>query len=225
MTFKEYFNDWVEVINAQELLKITNVLEKLQTTQSIEPCPTNVFKVFRKISLKNVKVIILGQDSYPQKGVATGIAFGNKSETKVLSPSLEILKEACINYEIPHGRIEFDNTLESWVDQGILLLNSALTCETNKPGSHTRLWRPFISSLLSNMSNLHTGCLYVLLGNQAQSFEPFINTKFNTIIKEKHPAYYARFNAKMPNKVFLEITNFVKQNYGENIEWYKEEVF
>ena len=49
--------------------------------------------------------------------------------------------------------VNFDETLESWATQGILMLNSALTCEVNKPGSHSLLWRPFISSLLQNLSN------------------------------------------------------------------------
>ena len=91
---------------------------------------------------------------YPQKGVATGILFGNKKEVleEDLSPSLKIIKEAVINFEIPHNNIIFDQTLENWAKQGILMINSALTVEMNKIGSHVMLWRPFISKLLKNLS-------------------------------------------------------------------------
>lgn len=222
MSIEEYFKEWLKVIDINELRKITNVLNNLYKTKSIQPHYKDVFRIFNILSLSDVKVIILGQDVYPQKDVSTGIAFGNRKETKNLSPSLEVLKEACINYEMPHGYIEFDSTLESWVNQGVLLLNSALTCYTNNPGSHTELWRPFMSRLLYNMSNLHTGCLYLLLGKQAQSYAEFINSNSNTIMVERHPAYYARMHKKMPYKVFLDINNFLDRNYGNKISWYTE---
>lgn len=139
-----------------------------------------------------------------------------------LSPSLEVIKEAAINYEIPHAPIRFDNTLESWARQGILMINSALTCEVNKVGSHVMLWRPFISKLLSNLSNSETGLLYVLFGNQAQTFEPYINKQTNNIIKVHHPAYYARTNTKMPYWVFTEINKVMKSLYNTSIKWYEE---
>lgn len=108
------------------------------------------------------KVVFLGQDPYPQKGVATGILFGNSEDTPEdrLSPSLQIVKEAAINYEIPHNRIEFDNTLESWAKQGILMINTALTCEV---GSHFELWKPFVSKLIHNLSYKNNGIVYLLI--------------------------------------------------------------
>lgn len=161
---------------------------------------------------------------YPQKGVATGILFGNKAEVNEdnLSPSLNIIKEAVINYEIPHNCIIFDQTLESWTKQGILMLNSALTVEMNKVGSHTMIWRPFIASLLKNLSLYDNGIIYVLFGRQAQTFKPYINKKLNYVFEIEHPAYFARNNVKMPYKFFINIKNKVKEIYSVPIEWYKE---
>lgn len=159
---------------------------------------------------------------YPQKGVATGVLFGNKEGTAELSPSLEVVKESSINYEIPHFPIKFDITLESWAKQGILMLNSALTCEMNKVGSHVMLWRPFISKLLYNLSNSNSGLVYVLFGDQAQTFEPYINKGLNSVIKVHHPAYYARTHTKMPYRVFTELNKLVKSNYGVPFKWYDE---
>ena len=81
------------------------------------------------------------------------------------------------------------------------------------------LWRPFIASLLKNLSTFNPGIMYVLFGNQAQTFEPYIN-KNNTILKVQHPAYYARTKTKMPYEVFTKIKQFIKNNYGEDISFF-----
>lgn len=219
MKYNQYFGDWVKVINKGILDSTINIINREYSSKTIEPKYTNVFKAFTLCSLNNLKIVFLGQDPYPQRGVATGILFGNKENT-TLSPSLEIIKEACIDNTVEHGKIEFDNTLESWGTQGILLLNSALTVERNKAGSHTSIWRPFISSLLSNISNTETGIVYVLFGNQAQTFTPYINSKFNTIIKVPHPAYYARTKQRMPSDLFKKLDELMLDKYGQKIKWY-----
>lgn len=161
---------------------------------------------------------------YPQKGVATGILFGNSEEVaeENLSPSLQIIKKAAINFEVTSDHIIFDSTLESWAKQGILMINSALTVEMNKIGSHVMLWRPFIAKLLKNLSYDKTSIVYVLFGRQAQTFKPYINEKTNYIIEIEHPAYYARTNTKMSSKVFEDVNNLVKEIYKVPIEWYKK---
>lgn len=221
MTFKEYFGDWLEVFNKNEFNKIIQILNTLYKSKSIVPEYKDVFKAFTLCNRKDCKVVFLGQDPYPQKGVATGILFGNKESTQELSPSLEIIKEAVINYEIPHSIINFDITLQSWAKQGILMLNSALTCELNKVGSHTMLWRPFISKFLQALSNSSFGIVYVLFGEQAKTFEPYINKRTNTIIKVQHPAYFARTHTKMPYALFKDINRIMKEKYNTYIEWYK----
>lgn len=215
MTIKEYFKDWLSLIDTNELYKALSKINK----NNICPEYHNIFRAFNLCDYRNCKVICIGQDPYPQKGVATGIAFGNKSNVSTLSPSLEVIKESVINFEIPHNLITFDQTLEDWEKQGVLMLNSSLTCEVNKIGSHTMIWRPFISKFLQNMTT--TGIIYVLFGKQAQSFKPYINTKFNDVIEVQHPAYFARTNTIMPD-VFKEINNLIYNKYKEKINWYYE---
>lgn len=224
MTIDEYFGDWMSVIDRQELNNIMSKLSIEYKKNLICPNQADVFRAFELCPLKDLKVVMLGQDPYPQKGVATGILFGNRKEVTEsnLSPSLSVIKEAVINYEITHYGLTFDNTLESWARQGILMLNSALTVEMNKVGSHTMLWRPFISKLLKNLSSYNTGIIYVLFGRQAQTFKPYINERFNHIFEVEHPAYFARSNKKMPHKLFTNISDTVKGIYGVPIEWYKE---
>lgn len=222
MSAKEYFKDWYDVIDMTEINKILNILNPLYQSKNITPAYQDIFKAFTLCDRKDCRIIMLGQDCYPQKGVATGLAFANREGTDKISPSLGVLKEACINYELPHEYIDFDVTLESWAKQGILLLNSALTCEVNRVGSHINLWRPFISKLLQKLSNVQPGILYVLFGNQAQSFLPYINTKANQVMKVRHPAYYARIGGKMPYAIFTDINNVIHGINGDKIIWYQE---
>ena len=224
MTLDEYFGDWMKVIDRAEL---SNVMAKVGQEYKRKPlCPiqSDVFKAFELCSLKDLKVVMLGQDPYPQKGVATGILFGNNKgiSNENLSPSLKVIKEAAINFEVPHNCIIFDQTLESWARQGILMLNSALTVEMNKVGSHTMLWRPFIAKLLKSLSEYNTAIIYVLFGRQAQSFKPYINDKLNHVMEIEHPAYFARNGTKMSHQLFIDISNKVKEIYGVPIKWYEE---
>ena len=168
--------------------------------------------------------MFLGQDPYPQKGVATGILFGNSLDTveENLSPSLQVIKEAAIDYTKSHNYpIEFDNSLESWAKQGILMINSALTVEVNKIGSHTAMWRPFISNFLATLSDYQPDILFVMFGQQAQTFIPYLK-KGSHILKENHPAYYARTNTRMSPEIFKEINRYLKAQYNEEVVWYKE---
>ena len=224
MTLDEYFGDWMKVIDRTEL---SNVMAKVGQEYKRKPlCPiqSDVFKAFELCSLKDLKIVMLGQDPYPQNGVATGILFGNNKEisNENLSSSLKVIKEAAINFEVPHNCIIFDQTLESWARQGILMLNSALTVEMNKVGSHTMLWRPFIAKLLKSLSEYNTAIIYVLFGRQAQSFKPYINDKLNYVIEIEHPAYFARNGTKMPHQLFIDISNKVKELYGVPLKWYEE---
>lgn len=226
MTIDEYFGDWMKVLDRKETVKIMNWLK---TTDSSTLCPSikNVFKAFKLCSYNECKVIFIGQDPFPQKGVAQGILFGNSSNTPEdkLSPSLKVIKESVINFDIPHNLITFDPTLESWAKQGILMLNSALTTEVGKVGIHTLKWRPFIGSFLKNMSEKNTGIIYVFFGSQAKSLNTYINNNNNYKLFIEHPAYYARLNKRMPSDIWYTVQKLVYNIYGTLIEWYKEETF
>ena len=226
MTIDEYFGDWMKVLDRKETVKIMNWLK---TTDSSTLCPSikNVFKAFKLCSYNECKVIFIGQDPFPQKGVAQGILFSNSSDTPEdkLSPSLKVVKESVINFDIPHNLITFDPTLESWAKQGILMLNSALTTEVGKVGIHTLKWRPFIGSFLKNMSEKNPGIIYVFFGSQAKSLNTYINNNNNYKLFIEHPAYYARLNKRMPSDIWYTVKKLVYNIYGTSIEWYKEETF
>ena len=225
MTIDEYFGDWMKVLDRNETMKIMGWLKNIN--QSIL-CPSikDVFKAFKLCPYNNCRVIFVGQDPYPQRGVAQGVLFGNSSDTpeNKLSPSLQVIKESVINFEIPHNLITFDPTLESWAKQGILMINSALTTEIDKVGIHMMKWRPFMIAFLKQMSMINPGIIYVLFGSQAQILEPYIS-KNNYVLKIEHPAYFARTNKKMPYHIWKDINKILYDLYGERVEWFKEEKF
>ena len=225
MTIDEYFGDWMKVLDRNETMKI---MGWLRTVNKETLCPNikDVFKAFKLCPYNKCRVIFVGQDPYPQRGVAQGVLFGNSSDTpeNKLSPSLQIIKESVINFEIPHNFITFDPTLESWAKQGILMINSALTTEVGKIGVHMLKWRPFMIAFLKQMSMINPGIIYVLFGSQAQILEPYIN-KNNYVLKIEHPAYFARINKKMPYHIWKDINKILYDLYGERIEWFKEEKF
>lgn len=224
MTIDEYFGDWMKVLDRAETMKIMGWL-KTVNPNTLCPALPNVFRAFKLCPHKECRVVFIGQDPYPQKGVATGILFGNSKETPEdkLSPSLQVVKESAINFEIPHNIITFDQTLESWAKQGILMINSALTCEVNKIGSHVNQWRPFVSKLVKNLSYRETGLIYVLFGKQAQTLKPYIDERYNDIIEIEHPAYFARTNKIMPYSVFKQMNDMLYGRYGEKIILFNEE--
>lgn len=96
------FADWK--INLEQAKSIVSKLD------NYTPNKKDIFKAFKLCDYNNLKVVFVSQDPYPQPNVATGIAFGCEKE---IQPSLEILKNACIDLSIPHNIVNFDNTLES----------------------------------------------------------------------------------------------------------------
>lgn len=130
------------------------------------PYPDKVFSSY-KLPAKYVKVIILGQDPYMDPCLATGIAFGVPLGTRALPPSLRNIfneLEAC-GYRPPK-----DITLEGWLDQGVMLLNTSLTVEPWNAGSHKGYWNSFIKKTLHEILFYNPNVIVVSWGNNSKEF-------------------------------------------------------
>lgn len=208
MTANEFFGDWYIIVK-KELNSVVTRVSGLYKTTECTPFYKDIFKCFTLCTRRQCKVIILGQDPYPQRGIATGVAFANNGIAT--SPSLKVLMRAA-------GIT--DPTLESVAKQGVLFLNSALTCEIGKPASHSLIWKPFIRNFLKEMNELETGMIYILLGETAKTFKGYIG-KYNYVLTASHPAYYAREGKEMPETVFSKTNQILKDIYGkeEQIQW------
>lgn len=225
MTIEEYFGDWCDYIDLDRANNIKNTL--LKSNKMICPKLGNVFKCFRLCSFSQLKVVFLGYDPYPNlvnnQPIAIGLAFANNLDTSEenYSPSLNVLKASISHYLYSDNSINFDPSLESWEKQGVLMLNSALSCEAYKTGSHSLLWRPFIASFLLSLALARTNIVYVLFGSVAQSFKGFINYKDNTVIECHHPAYYARKKEMLPD-IWSEVNKALLSYEEKEITWFNQ---
>ena len=159
------------------------------------PSLSYLFRAFETCSFDDVKVVIIGQDPYPQLNVADGIAFSCSREYRV-ETSLSYIFDAIKN-TVPEEDRDVDQSkdLIRWSKQGVLLLNSALTTTINKPGSHQLLWRPFIVNVLDALIWNKPGLVYVFLGKKAQDFTDLI-PDINCKVLSSHPASAGYANQK-----------------------------
>ena len=229
MSIDEYFGGWAKVIDLNEAERIVRNLSTSPTI--ICPSVKNIFRAFHLCPFNNLQVVILSfepyADIYKKVPKATGIAFANSPDTpeEDYSPSLEILRESVIDYTKSHGITIFDPSLEKWEEQGVLLLNSALSCQAGKSGSHSLMWRPFTCSLLTNLSKHAVGIVYVLMGVEAQSFEQYIDKTSNYVIRCRHPSYYARTKTRMSSDIWKQVNDIIIGQRGYGIKWFEEETF
>lgn len=205
----------------KEFSDILNTLYELRESgERFTPPLKHVFRAFEECPLDKLKVVIIGQDPYPHLGVADGIAF-SCSFTSKAQPSLrEILRE--VNRTCYDDKpVSEDVDLKRWANQGVLLLNSALTCQINKSGSHTAIWKDFIAYVIDMLSLTSSGLVFILMGKQAQEFEGMIGAQ-HYVFKTHHPAYATYNHVDWEcNNVFNEVNRILKQNNGESfqIEW------
>lgn len=166
-------------------------LDKLyKKDQTIYPKEEDIFKVF-SMDVKEIKILLLGQDPYHGPKQAHGLSFSVPSNVKP-PPSLKnIFKE--LELEFPERNYKFENgNLEQWFTrEKIFLLNSSLSVIEGQAGSHMKIWEAFTDEVIKFISKNNDNCIYLLLGNFAKSKATFIKQK-DKIIEETHPSPLAR---------------------------------
>jgi uracil-DNA glycosylase len=165
---------------------LQNLYDLRESGKRFTPPLKQVFRAFEECPVDKLRVIIIGQDPYPQLGVADGLAFscGNTDKPQ---PSLRNMFEAIektVYQEFPTYQ---DPNLTRWANQGVLLLNKALTCEVDKVGSHYDVWNDFVMYVLDMLNFTDSGLIFVLLGKPAQELENFIGPN-HYVLKASHPA-------------------------------------
>jgi uracil-DNA glycosylase len=133
------------------------------------PAKENVFKVFR-MGLQDIRIVILGQDPYPNPGDATGLAFAVPMN-KTLTPSLLAIRHEIEKEKVKLSELFYNpqwRDLQYWEEQGIFLLNSSLTVKPNSPGSHKEHWKEFVFETVKLLLKERSNLIWVLWGKQAQ---------------------------------------------------------
>ena len=220
---RKIFGDWYGVLRSMLISeyfnKLLTSLNSLYKTKSIWPRQKDVFRAFRLTSYKSLRIIIIAMDPYnTSNGKANGLAFSNTLNSGTLSPSLRKIREVVEDDYYKGLNLNFDQTLESWAKQGVLLINTALTVEEGKAGSHFNYWSKFTRFLLKALSEYNSGVIYVLWGKDAQGYTQFINSSTNHILVAEHPSYAARKGRKW-NFSFKQIDELTEKLNGDKIKW------
>jgi uracil-DNA glycosylase len=165
-------------------------IDEIYKTGEIYPPKEFVFRVF-EMDVKEIRIVCLGQDPYHGPNQAHGLSFSVPDGEKI-PPSLKnIFKELIL--EFPERNYNFTSgNLEQWFKrEKIFLLNSSLTVQKSKPGSHMRIWEDFTNEVIKFISEQNNKCVFLLLGNYAKSKSIFIKNN-SKIVTEKHPSPLAR---------------------------------
>jgi len=189
-----------DLLSSEYANKLVNKLNEEYSTTTVFPEKANVFRAFRETPWQDLRVVVLGQDPY-HDGSATGLAFANNLtiENLKMSPFLEKIDNCHHKEGIKHATFVMDTSLESWANQGVLMLNTALTVRQGQAGSHTKYWKKFTHEVLKTIAECRPDCIFMLWGNHAKSFKPLL--KNGIVLEYVHPAQsiYEKVDWKCPN--------------------------
>ena len=161
---------------------MNTLIENVEQGRRFTPKFKDVFNGFYECPYDNLKVVIVGQDPYPQLGVADGIAFSCSVKGKAEKSLQYILKQT--TGKTTYTPEECD--LKRWANQGVLLINTAFTCEVNKIGSHYGIWKSFTEHVFDNINRHNPDTIFILMGKKAEAWQTLLpNCK---ILKCSHPA-------------------------------------
>ena len=201
---KEYFNNLLSEVN------------NLYKEKIIYPPKKDVFNAFR-LSYSDIKVVILGQDPYHGEGEAHGFAFSCLK--KPIPPSLKnIYKELYSDLQIQKDMT--DGNLMPWVKQGVLLLNTGLTVEKDKPNSHKDIgWHKFTDTVIQKLNEREKPIVFILWGNNAREKKKYITNPRHLVIESAHPSPFSANNGFFGSRPFSRTNDFLIKNNINRINW------
>jgi len=201
-------------INSEAFDKIINTLiNNVNEGKRFTPKFKDIFNGFYECPYEDLKVVIVGQDPYPQLGVADGIAFSCSKKGKTEKSLQYIFKSL-------YGQHEgYNNDLRRWSNQGVLLINTAFTCEINKIGSHYSIWKMFTEYIFSSINKYNPNTIFILMGKKAESWQTLLPNC--TILKCAHPASAAyRGGLWDSNDVFNKANKILVDRSERIIQWW-----
>ena len=213
-------NDWDVVLKEEYekeyFCKIKDTVRREYNNKVIFPPANMVFYAFRETQYKDVKVVILGQDPYHGVGEANGLCFSVNRGIK-MPPSLKnIYKE--LKDDLGIERVDSD--LSDWARSGVLLLNSVLTVEKDKPASHKFVgWEEFTDNVIKKLNEKSEPVVFILWGNFAKGKMKYITNPKHLVISSSHPSPFSVNYGFFGSKPFSKANNFLKKHGLKEIEW------
>lgn len=219
-------NDWNELLKDEfekdYYKELRKILINEYKTKTIYPDMYDIFNALHFTPYNKVKVVILGQDPYHGPNQAHGLSFSVNPGVPA-PPSLKnIYKElhTDLGCYIPNN-----GYLKKWADQGVLLLNTALTVRAGEANSHRKLgWEIFTDKVISVLNERDTPMVFILWGKNAQSKEALITNTKHFIIKSVHPSPLSARRGFFGSKPFSKTNDFLKSVGETPIDWQIENI-
>jgi len=200
-----------------------NIIKELakQASEGKRFTPTlkDLFRAFEECPYDKTKVIVVGQDPYPTPGVADGIAFSCKN-TPNLQPSIRYILTAVNDTVYDGNATSSEKDLTKWANQGVLLLNTALTTTVGKSGQHFKIWQPFTAYLFDWLNWHNSGIVYIYMGKKAEEWRDSVSdNNYKLIVSHPASAAYTKQQKWECNDVFNHTNKIMHDLYGEKITW------
>lgn len=214
-------NDWDELLKdefqKEYYLKLREFLKKEYSTYTIYPNMYNIFNALKYTSLKDTRVVILGQDPYHGPNQAHGLCFSVQKGVEI-PPSLKnIYKEIESDLNIKqasHGE------LTDWAKDGVLLLNTVLTVRQASPNSHKgKGWELFTDKIIEIINEQAEPCVFMLWGANAKAKQSLITNKKHLVLSTVHPSPLSAYNGFFGCKHFSKANEFLIKNNRKPINW------
>lgn len=214
-------NDWDQLLGDEfeqsYYQELRQFLIREYQRRTIYPDMFKIFEALKRTSYQQTKVVLLGQDPYHGPGQAHGLAF-SVPKGVALPPSLrnifqELSKD--LNISLPrHG------CLETWADQGVLLLNTTLTVRQGEAGSHQgQGWEKFTDRVLQLLNSKTSPVVFLLWGRHAQSKERLITNNQHLVLKTVHPSPLSAHRGFFGCSHFSKTNDFLLSTGQEPINW------
>ncbi|NLJ95957.1 MAG: uracil-DNA glycosylase [Clostridiales bacterium] len=214
-------NDWLSEIEAEFHKSYYKELYKFIISEyknhMVYPNAEDIFNAFHFTPLKDVKVVIIGQDPYHNEGQAHGLCFSVKPGTKIPPSLVNIYKElkADLGCYIPNN-----GYLKKWAEQGVLLLNTVLTVRAHQAYSHQgKGWEQFTDAIINAVNAQDRPIVFILWGRPAQNKKVMLNNKKHLILEAPHPSPLSAFRGFFGSKPFSKTNNFLENNGVKPIDW------
>lgn len=214
-------NDWDEILKGEFEKEYYRKMRKLliseYKTKTVYPKPEEIFTAFRLTGYRDCKIVLIGQDPYHGENQAHGLAFSVREGVR-LPPSLQnMYKEISAEYGYEMSR---NGYLVPWAEQGILLLNTALTVVAGNANSHSRIgWEIFTDNVIGRLNEREDPLIFILWGNNARSKKRLINTDRHYILEGVHPSPLSASRGFFGCGHFKKANDILKKLGKEEIDW------
>lgn len=218
-------NDWAEPLSEEYkkpyYKELYDKVKEEYSNYQVFPDPEDIFNAFHYTPLHNVKVVILGQDPYHDVGQAHGLCFSVKQGVAVPPSLCNIYKElkSDLGCYIPNN-----GYLKKWADQGVMLLNTALTVRAHEANSHKDIgWEKFTDAAIRILNEQDRPIVYLLWGRFAQMKKKMLNNPKHLILEAAHPSPLS-VKKFYGCKHFSKANEFLKEHGLEPIDWQIENI-